>query len=587
MSARAVKIPPVVAGLAGAAAMIAVVTLAARVVGFGRWFVFSASVGSTCVGTAYSSANLVPNVLFEVVAGGALAATVVPLLAGPLVRGERAEADRTASALLTWAVLVLVPLALVLALLAGPIARLLVPNDCAGQAALAARMLVVFAPQVVLYGVGIVLAGVLQAHRRFIAPALAPLLSSVVVVAAYVAYRRLADGRQGTGWTPGRGTELVLSLGTTAGVAMLSLPLLLAAHRAGVRLRPTLRLAPGVGIQARRLALAGLAGLLAQQAVVVVTLLLTNRAGGSGTINVYQYVQAVYLLPYAVLAVPLATAAFPQLAERAAAGDAPGFTATLARSTRLVVLAAAAGAAVLAAVAPAVGGVFSAVDASRQGGPGAVALDGFAASLTAFAPGLLGLALVAHLGRALFAAGHARWAAGATAGGWLLAGVLSVVLVSLTASGDRNPRATLLALGVASSIGMTAAGIALLVGAARVRVAGDGVDGRTSYGALPGLVGTLAAAVAVGLVAAVLGRLATDALLALEPLGDSGVGALLAGTVGGLVAGLVLAAGWGFSADLRALLRRAPVVQVSTDGEPTDGESTDGQSPVAAVRNPQ
>ena len=569
MSARAVKIPRVVAGLAGAAVMIAGLTLAARVVGFGRWFVFSASVGSTCVGTAYSSANLMPNVLFEVVAGGALAATVVPLLAGPLVRGERAEADRTASALLTWAVLVLVPLALVLALLSGPIARLLVPDDCTGQAALTARMLVVFAPQVVLYGVGIVLAGVLQAHRRFIASALAPLLSSVVVVGAYVASGRLADGRQGTGWTPGRGTELVLSLGTTAGVAMLSLPLLLAAHRAGVRLRPTLRLAPGVGVQARRLALAGLAGLLAQQAVVVVTLLLTNRSGGSGTINVYQYVQAVYLLPYAVLAIPLATAAYPQLAERAASGDGPGFAATLARSTRLVVLAAAAGAAVLAAVAPAVGGVFSAVDASRQGGPGAIALDGFAASLTAFAPGLLGLALVAHLGRALFAAGHARWAAGATAGGWLLAGVLSVVLVSLTASGDRDPRATLLALGVASSIGMTAAGVGLLVGSARIRVGGDG---RTSDGALPGLASTLATAVAVGLVAAVLGRLATDALLALDPLGDSSVGALLAGTSGGLVAGLVLAAGWGASAELRALLRPAPVLQASLSN---------------AVRNPQ
>ena len=47
-------------------------------------------------------------------------------------------------------------------------------------------MLVVFAPQVVLYGVGIVLTGVLQAHRRFAGPALAPLLSSVVVIAAYL-----------------------------------------------------------------------------------------------------------------------------------------------------------------------------------------------------------------------------------------------------------------------------------------------------------------------------------------------------------------------------------------------------------------
>jgi len=537
--------------------MIAVLTLASRVVGFGRWFVFSASVGSTCVGTAYSSANLVPNVLFEVVAGGALAATVIPLLAAPLVRGDRAEADRLASALLTWAVLVLLPLAVLLAVVAGPIAALLVPADCAGQVALATRMLVVFAPQVVLYGVGIVLAGVLQAHRRFVAPALAPLLSSLLVVAAYGTYGRLAGGRQGTGWVPGRGTELVLSLGTTLGVAVLSLSLLWPVHRAGVRLRPTLRFAPGVGVKARRLALAGVAALLAQQAVVVVTLLLTRSSGGSGTINVYQYVQAVYLLPYAVLAVPLATAAFPRLSENAASGDDTGFAQTLARSTRLVVLAGAAGAAVLVAVAPAVGGVFEAVDASRGGGPGAAALGGFALSLTAFAPGLVGLALIAHLGRGLFAVGRARWAAGATAGGWLLAGTLSVVLVPLLADGDRDPRATLFALGVASSVGMTAAGAALIAGVARVRV-----GGRTPDGALGGLARTLLAAVSVGLVAAVLGRLVTDALL---PAGTGLVGTLLAGTLGGLLVVLVLAAGWAISdrANLRSLIRRAPVADDS------------------------
>jgi putative peptidoglycan lipid II flippase len=47
-------------------------------------------------------------------------------------------------------------------------------------------MLLVFLPQVVLYGVAVVLTGVLQAHRRFLGPALAPLLSSVVVISAYL-----------------------------------------------------------------------------------------------------------------------------------------------------------------------------------------------------------------------------------------------------------------------------------------------------------------------------------------------------------------------------------------------------------------
>ncbi|MEO8555778.1 MAG: virulence factor MviN, partial [Actinomycetota bacterium] len=59
-------------GLIAAAGLIAVVTLAARVFGFGRWLVFSQSVGATCVGSVYQAANQLPNVIFEVAAGGAL-----------------------------------------------------------------------------------------------------------------------------------------------------------------------------------------------------------------------------------------------------------------------------------------------------------------------------------------------------------------------------------------------------------------------------------------------------------------------------------------------------------------------------------
>ena len=66
------------------------------------------------------------------------------------------------------------------------------------------------------------------------------------------------------------------------------------------------------------------------------TVWLANRHGTSGTINLFQYAQAVYLLPYAVLAVPLATAAFPRLAEHAATGDRERSTHLVSLSTRAV-----------------------------------------------------------------------------------------------------------------------------------------------------------------------------------------------------------------------------------------------------------
>ncbi|MGN6751977.1 MAG: lipid II flippase MurJ, partial [Intrasporangium sp.] len=228
--------------IAVAAGSIAAITIVARLVGFGRWFAFSHSVGATCVGTVYQSVNAVPNVLYEIAAGGVLAAVVVPLVSAALGRGEREHADRTASALLTWALAVLVPLALVVVLAAGPIARLLLPSGgCAGALGLGVDLLRLFAIQVPLYGVGIVLAGVLQSHRRFVGAALAPLLSSVVVIATYLVYRALVPDPAAPIETVPGGAVLVLGLGTTLGVVALSLPLLVPLRRAGIRLRPTLR----------------------------------------------------------------------------------------------------------------------------------------------------------------------------------------------------------------------------------------------------------------------------------------------------------------------------------------------------------
>ncbi|MGO1317897.1 MAG: murein biosynthesis integral membrane protein MurJ, partial [Cellulomonadaceae bacterium] len=88
------------ASVAGAAVMITVVTITSRVLGFARWMVQASAVGYGEVGNAYTSANTLPNVLFEVAAGGALAGALIPVLAGPLARGLRLQADRIASAML-------------------------------------------------------------------------------------------------------------------------------------------------------------------------------------------------------------------------------------------------------------------------------------------------------------------------------------------------------------------------------------------------------------------------------------------------------------------------------------------------------
>ena len=516
------------AGIAGAAVLIGIITVLARVTGFAKQLAFARTVGTNCLATAYYTANNVPNIVFEVVVGGALAGMVVPVLAGAAARSDgeaRAEVGRIASALLTWVVVLLVPLAALTALVAAPVVRLLAGSEIdhcdAGQvAAVAARMLVVFAPQIPLYGMAVVLYGVLQAHRRFSGPALAPLVSSVVVIVAYLVFGPLSDGHKDPATVPAP-AEIALSAGTTLGVLALVVTVIGPTWRLGLRWRPTLRFPEGVAVQVRRLALAGLSALVAQQAAAAILIPIANRVGG-GALPAYNYAWAIYQVPYAVLAVPIATSAFPALAARAQAGDGgEGFAALAARTTRAVVLVCGLAAGALAAVAAPVAHVFLA-QADTE-----VAAAEFARGIALFAPGLVGYGLVAHLSRVLYATGQGRAAARGQVAGWLVVAVAQVAFVlvlpggwglgglalgqaaGMTVGAGLLLASVVRARGTRAAQGVARAGLAALLGggagfltgaaAARLPLSGEGPWGGLLTAAIAG-----AAAVVAGVIVAAL-----------------------------------------------------------------------------------
>jgi putative peptidoglycan lipid II flippase len=500
-------------GVAGAAALIAALTLLARLAGFGRTLVFTNAVGADSTGDTYLAANTVPNIVFEIVAGGALASLVVPMLAGGIASGDGEQVRRTASALLGWTLLILTPLAVLVALTAEPIAQgLLGGGGSAAQVALAARFLLVFSPQIVLYGIGIVLAGVLQAHRRFAGPALAPLLSSLVVAVAYLVFALM--GGSGDVENLSTPAELVLGVGTTLGVVALSLSLLVPARRLGLGLRPALRFPVGAAPRVRRLATAGVLTLAGQQAVAAVAIVLANR-GPDGTQVVYFAGLTLFLVPWAALAVPLATSAYPGLAERAETGDEAGYRRALAPVAVVTVAASAVAAGVLVAVSGPMARVFLAGARYET----VVALRD---TIIAFAPGLVGYALVALLSRALYARGLWKAPTVCITGGWLLAVVADVVLSRALPEENRG-----LALGAGHSIGVTVAGLSLLVVVARV----------AGPAALHGVVRGGGAALAGGALGAAAGLVVAGALGA-DPVPRAGV--LAAVGVGLAAAAVVL-----------------------------------------------
>jgi putative peptidoglycan lipid II flippase len=393
-------------------------------------------------------------------------------------------------------------------------------------------MLRVFAPQIPLYGIAVVVGGMLQARRSYLPSAGAPIVGSLLVIPAYLLFATIASGQTPLGELPLQ-AELVLSVGTTLGVVGLAAATVLPALQRDMRVpyRPTLRFPRGDAARARALALAGLAAFLAQQAAVLVVALLANRRGDTGAFTLYTWAWQLYLLPYAVLAVPLATSAFQRLASAVEAGDREAYARTTAATTRVVVLASAAGAAALAGAALPAAQTFVL-------GPGSGDAAPLAAGLVAFAPGLVGYGLVAHLGRALYAQHRGRAAALATVTGWIVVIAVDLVLVLGSDSANVVP-----ALGWGNTTGMIVGG-GLLV-AATVRVAGA----RTMDGvARTALVAGVGAAVGAT-VGYQVGQVFADASFATAVLG-----AIVAATVSlSVLAGTVVL---GDLATVRSLLRR-------------------------------
>jgi len=525
-------------GIGRAAVLIGAITMLARVIGFGRQVVFAHTVQASCLGTAYTTANMVPNIIYDIVAGGALTAVVVPVLAGPATAGlaaasaaDREQVRQISSALLSWAVLLLVPVSALVAVIARPLVSVLLGGTpgCprAAMVAMGARMLAAFAPQILLYGLAVVLYGVLQSHRRFAAPALAPVLSSLVVIGAYFWFGEVGNGYQDMLRPVPTLAWVVLAAGTTAGVAALVATPLIPAVRLRLRLRPVLRFPDGVGTRVRSLAAAGVATLIAQDASVAVVIVLANSRGGSGALVLYSFAWAVFFVPYAVLAVPIATSAFPELSARD-----DRFDATSATSTRAVIVASWLGVAGMAGSCVPLARVFQ-----SHVGQSADARQ-LAIALAAFAPGLVGYGLTANLSRVLYAYGRSRAAAVAVSGGWLLVIAADLLIVPFVARNSVVPW-----LGAGTTIGLTVSGVALLILVRRAR-GKDALRGcaRAALAGLAGAVAGTAAGLGVALGFPATGFLPNVALT------------LLASAAAGVAFFAVLAVADG--GDLRAVVRR-------------------------------
>ena len=394
------------AGVVRAGAVMALATLVSRATGFLAKVVILAFLGFGAVNDAYTIANTLPNIIFELLIGGVLTSVAIPLL-------SRARADADGGEGYTQRLMTMAFVGLIAATgLAVAAAPLLTRVYLAGSGGVVDRGLAtglawLLLPQIFFYGIAALFGAILNTKEKFGVPAWAPVANNLVVIGVGIVLLTTtgdpANAAAGGGALSGLTREqfLILGLGTTLGIVVQAIVMVPSLLRSGFRFRwrwgGDRRL-----LEAGQLMLWAVVYVLISQAgyIVITQVASANFVGG---ISLYAFASLLFQLPYGIIGVSILTAIMPRMSRHAAAGQYERMKDDASLGNRLSIVAlvpVAAGMIVLASALAIVASMYGAVKLADV-----VVLSG---TLTALALGLVPFAVTLMQMRVFYAMKDAR-----------------------------------------------------------------------------------------------------------------------------------------------------------------------------------
>ena len=530
----------------------AIASLVSRLTGFLRSIAIAAAVGAGIysVGDAYGLANTLPNMVYELLLGGVLTSVLIPVI----VKAQQDDADRGLAytqRLLSIATAGLAG-ATLLAVLAAPwlVGIFGGPPQYRSVAGLWATLLL---PEIFFYGLGAMIAAVLNSRHIYGWPAWAPVLNNLITICAAALFLLVPGPENLSTGTITNTQILVLGIGTTLGIVAQALVLLAPLRRSGFVWQWRFRAAPneaGRMAEFRTLTLWVLGYVVISQLGVVAINRVANEHGG---VQIFAYADLLFMVPYGILGVSLLTALMPRMSRAAARGDTSAVLEDLRLGARLSAVALVPISVGLMVFGPA---FTSAVLIGRFSLSNAQ-LTGVALAAGAF--GLLPFAVVMLQQRVFYAMRDAR-----TPTLINLAMVATKVTLVLAGSQLLHGRAVIIALTVSTS---TSYLVGCLVGHQLLRRR----FGEVRFGPVARTIGWISVAAAAG---GVVGLLVVRAGAAV--LGDGRVAALVELVVGGALAG-------GVAVLLALRLPLPEVTQIAAAVRGRSGRNTGGDTAAAGA----
>jgi putative peptidoglycan lipid II flippase len=264
----------------------------------------------------YFAAFVIPDTVFQLLVVGAVSAAFIPVYQEYFQKSE-SEANDMANAALTSISFFLVILSTLIAIFARPLAGLLA-HYTPDKLDLMANLIRLMSVAQILFAVSAFLTGVLQSQRRFLIPALAPLMYNLGTISGiYFFSSHYGIYSAGIGVVLGAFLHMAIQLPTARSLGFWPKINFKPKHL-GVRtmllLMPPRTLALGLD-QIERWVAVNLTSYLA-----------------IGSLSIFNFARQLYVLPISLFGVSLSQASFPSLAQEALSPDKSKFKATLSKS---------------------------------------------------------------------------------------------------------------------------------------------------------------------------------------------------------------------------------------------------------------
>ena len=319
-------------------------TLASRITGVFRDIALVAAIGTGIFSDTYSVANSIPNIIYILIAGGAINAVFIPAL----VRHMEDDADQGkqfTDQLLTLVGIVLIGIVLITVLVAGLIVHLYATKLWSPEEFNVATMFARWClPQIFFYGLYTLAAQILNSRNSFSLPMYAPIINNVIVIATAAIFVSAMSGIP-TADSVTASQINMLGFGTTLGVMAQALILIPALSKTGYNFRPNFQFRNVGNGKVANLAKWTIGFVLVNQITFLLVSNLTTLAnvlvsGDPNAVAVgftsYQKGQLMMMLPHSIITVSIITALLPRLSRQAHEKDLSAFGGELSTSLRLV-----------------------------------------------------------------------------------------------------------------------------------------------------------------------------------------------------------------------------------------------------------